>query len=65
VLDGCHNHSYKPLPGGSGSQYADCTAAVIGGNAAGVKHQTTESVNGYLVDNIDEPAERIRIAAYS
>ncbi len=34
-------------------------AAVIGGNVGGIKHQIEDGVNGYLVDNVEEAAERI------
>ena len=32
---------------------------VIGGNCGGIKHQIEDGENGYLVDSIDEAAERI------
>jgi trehalose synthase len=34
-------------------------AAVIGGNVGGIKHQIEDGVNGYLVDNVEDTAERI------
>jgi trehalose synthase len=34
-------------------------AAVIGGNAGGIKHQIEDGVNGFLVDNVQQAAERI------
>jgi trehalose synthase len=33
--------------------------AVVGGKAAGIAHQIEDGVNGFLVDNIDQAAERI------
>jgi trehalose synthase len=32
---------------------------VIGGNVGGIRHQITEGENGFLVDSVDEAAERI------
>ncbi len=34
-------------------------AAVIGGNVGGIRHQIESGVSGFLVDSIDETAERI------
>ena len=34
-------------------------AAVIGGNVGGIKHQIEDGVNGYLVDNVEDTAERV------
>jgi trehalose synthase len=34
-------------------------AAVIGGNVGGIKHQIEDGENGYLVDNVEDTAERI------
>jgi len=34
-------------------------AAVIGGRAGGIKHQIEDGVSGFLVDNIEQTAERI------
>lgn len=34
-------------------------AAVIGGNVGGIRHQITDGQNGFLVDTVDEAAERI------
>jgi trehalose synthase len=34
-------------------------AAVIGGNVAGIRRQITDGENGFLVDTIEETAERI------
>lgn len=34
-------------------------AAVIGGNVGGIRHQIEDGVNGFLVDNISQAAERI------
>ncbi|MEJ2433002.1 MAG: glycosyltransferase [Pseudolabrys sp.] len=35
------------------------SAAVIGGNVGGIKHQIQDGVNGFLVDNPEEAAARI------
>jgi trehalose synthase len=32
---------------------------VIGGRTGGIKHQIEDGVNGYLVDNVEQAAERI------
>ena len=34
-------------------------AAVIGGNVGGIKHQIEDGVNGFLVDNVEQAADRI------
>jgi trehalose synthase len=34
-------------------------AAVIGGNVGGIKHQIEDGVSGFLVDNVEQAAERI------
>ena len=34
-------------------------AAVIGGNVGGIRHQICDGENGFLVDSVDEAAERI------
>lgn len=34
-------------------------AAVIGGNAVGIRYQIQDGVNGFLVSSVDEAAERI------
>jgi trehalose synthase len=34
-------------------------AAVIGGRAGGIKHQIEDGVNGFLVDSVDQAAERM------
>jgi len=34
-------------------------AAVIGGNVGGIKHQIENGVNGFLVDNVEQAADRI------
>ena len=34
-------------------------AVVIGGNVGGIKHQIEDGVNGFLVDSIDDAAQRI------
>ena len=34
-------------------------AAVIGGNVGGIRHQIRDGVNGFLVNSVDEAAERI------
>jgi trehalose synthase len=34
-------------------------AAVIGGRVGGIKHQIEDGVSGFLVDNVDQAAERI------
>jgi trehalose synthase len=34
-------------------------AAVVGGNVGGIRHQIEDGVNGFLVDNVEETAERI------
>ncbi|MEJ1996407.1 MAG: glycosyltransferase [Limibacillus sp.] len=34
-------------------------AAVIGGNVGGIRHQIVDGVNGFLVDSVEEAAERI------
>jgi trehalose synthase len=34
-------------------------AAVIGGNVGGIRHQIRDGENGFLVDTIDQAAERI------
>ncbi len=34
-------------------------AAVIGGNVGGIRHQIEDGVNGFLVDSVEEAAERI------
>jgi trehalose synthase len=34
-------------------------APVIGGNVGGIRHQIEDGVNGFLVDSVDEAAERI------
>jgi trehalose synthase len=34
-------------------------AAVVGGNAGGIRHQITDGVNGFLVSSIEEAARRI------
>ena len=34
-------------------------AAVIGGNVGGIRHQIEDDVNGFLVDNVEQAAERI------
>jgi trehalose synthase len=34
-------------------------AAVIGGNVGGIKHQIEDGVSGFLVDNVEDTAERI------
>jgi trehalose synthase len=34
-------------------------AAVIGGRVGGIRHQTEEGVNGFLVDNVEQAAARI------
>lgn len=33
--------------------------AVIGGNVGGIRHQIQDGVNGYLVENVEQAAERI------
>lgn len=35
------------------------TAAVIGGNCGGIRHQIEDGVNGFLVSSIDDAAQRI------
>ena len=32
---------------------------VVGGNVGGIRHQIEDGVNGYLVDSVEEAAERI------
>jgi trehalose synthase len=34
-------------------------SAVIGGNVGGIRHQIDDGENGFLVDSVDEAAERI------
>jgi len=34
-------------------------SAVVGGNVGGIRHQITDGENGFLVDSVDEAAERI------
>ena len=34
-------------------------AAVIGGNVGGIKHQIEDGMNGFLVDNVEQAADRI------
>jgi len=34
-------------------------AAVVGGNAGGIRHQITDGVNGFLVSSVEEAARRI------
>ena len=34
-------------------------APVIGGKVGGIRHQIEDGVNGFLVDSVDEAAERI------
>jgi trehalose synthase len=34
-------------------------AAVVGGNVGGIRHQIEDGVNGFLVDDIEETAQRI------
>jgi trehalose synthase len=35
------------------------SAAVIGGNVGGIKHQIEHGVNGFLVNDVEETARRI------